>query len=179
MLPALIPALLPSIIQAIPALIGVFGKGEQSKKNAAAAQIVADTVVKATESVNLQEAVEKMATDETAKAAAQAAVLAQPAIAMLLEVGGGIEAARKANVIDPAVSWWRPLAAPAFIVSLVLLGIVVYVIASILGDAATWRPEDRSQILMLIVAITSGVMGYYLGSSLGSSKKDDALASRP
>lgn len=177
----IIGALLPTIVQAIPALIQVFGKGARAEQNAKAAQIVADTVVKATDSVNLQEAAEKIVNDPAMQQAAQAAVLSNPSIATLMEVGGGIQEARKADqaAATNPLGWWRPLLTPAFVISLILLGLVWFVAWNmLLGKVDLWRPEDRSQVLMLTIAITSGVMGYFLGSSLGSQKKDDALVAR-
>lgn len=82
----MLPLLLPAVLQMIPQLIGIFGKGgERAAQNAQAAQAVADAITTATNSVNLQAGIEKMAANPEAKAAATAAVLQTPAVAALLE----------------------------------------------------------------------------------------------
>ena len=62
-------ALLPAILELVPQLIGIFGKGERGKTNAAAAQAVTDALTKATGAPNLQGAIEAMQADSAAKAA--------------------------------------------------------------------------------------------------------------
>jgi muramidase (phage lysozyme) len=65
-MPAALLAFLPEVLKLIPALGGLFGSGsEVSNRNLAAAQVVGDTLVKATQAVNVQDAVEKMQADPT------------------------------------------------------------------------------------------------------------------
>lgn len=175
----MLPLLLPALLQAIPQLIGIFGKsGERAQQNAQAVQIAVDAVTKATEAVNLQAALEKMQADPEAKAKATAEVLQVPAIAALLEAteagGGGIAAARKAAADPAAVPFWK--AAP-FYVSLLLLALVGAVVVDVLYvHPGNWRPEDRAQILMFAVAVASAVSSYFLGSSISSARKDAIIA---
>jgi hypothetical protein len=79
-------AFLPYILQMVPALIGIFGKGgERAQANQAAAQIVVDTFTKAVPGApNTQAAVEMAQASEPIREAAARAVLAQPDIVDLL-----------------------------------------------------------------------------------------------
>lgn len=176
--PTMAPILLAPILQLIPQLISAFGKGDRATKNAAAATAVVDAFTRAVpEAVNTQDAIERATADPTVLQQARAAVLNDPVVLALQEVGGGIGAARQRDDAAMAAgAWYRPLLTPAFLISLLLLGFVGFVLIQVVGDAGgLWRPEDRSQVLMLAVAIVSAVMGYYLGSSLGSARKDDLL----
>lgn len=172
------PLLLPALLNLIPQLAVVFGaKGERVAQVGQIAQAVTQAITQATGEPNLQAGLEKMQSDPEVKAAATSAVLQAPPVAAMLEAqeagGGGIGGARKAAAEGPA--FWQT--AP-FWISLLLLGIVYAVVGSVLFQSAGWRPEDKAQVLMLAIAVTSGVMGYFLGSSIGSAKKDQALAQR-
>lgn len=174
---------LPAILQLIPQLAPLFGKGgDKVQAMIPAATAIINAFTQAVPgAVNTQDAIERATADPAIAAQAKAAVLQAPAVAMLLEVGGGIPAARRhdAAARDSSVPWWRALLSPAFVISLILLSLVWFVAWNMLmGKVELWRPEDRSQVLMLVVAITSGVMGYFLGSSLGSLKKDEIIANR-
>lgn len=176
-------AFLPTILGMIPQLAPLFGKsGEKATQYAGVAQQVVDAFTKSVPgAVNAQQAVEMASADAAVKAQAIQTTLADPAVAMLLEVGGGIPAARK-NAAEAAANpdWYRPLLTPAFVVSVLLLVIASAILADVLYVHPTaWTGSDRSQVLILCVAIISGVMGYYIGSSLSSTRKDDALAGRP
>jgi len=168
------PLLLPVILQMIPQLAGIFGKdGSKVAQVGQLAQAVSDALVQTTGAPNLQGAIEKMQADPAAKAAAATAVLQSPPVAAMLEAGeaggGGIAGARKAAAEAPA--FWK--GAP-FWISLLLLLIVYAILADVLFlHASNWTPTDRSQLLMLAVAVTSGVMGYFLGSSIGSARKTE------
>lgn len=176
------PIFLSALLQLIPGLITVFGKdSERAKENAATFNVVAEQVVKAVPgATDLPTAISAMVADPAVKAKAEAEVMSAPSILALIEVGGGIVEARKRD--DAAINapnWYRPLLTPAFVISILMLGFVGVVLFNVVTDAGNlWRPEDRSQVLMLAVAIVSAVLGYYLGSSLGSAKKDDALIAR-
>lgn len=77
---------LPAILQMVPALIGIFGKGgERAQQNAALAQIAVDTFTKAIpQAVNTQQAVEIAQANPVAREAAAKAVMAQPDIVDML-----------------------------------------------------------------------------------------------
>ena len=94
----------------------------------------------------------------------------------IVEVGGGIEAAREANVemTKAGVPLWGN---PAFIVSMVLLVPVYAVIASVIGLLGPIQWDDNVKMLVvgLISNVVSGTMGFWLGSSFGSQKKSDSF----
>jgi muramidase (phage lysozyme) len=177
MAPLIIP-ILSAISSIIPALgkLG-FGSGsEVAQRNVAAGAMVAEKIVEVTNSVNLQEAAEKVQSDPAALAAAKAAV--QEVIA-LVEVGdGGIGAARK-TATDPAqIPFYKN---PAFIIAALLTPLIYMVAVEILFNPSgqTWSDDIK---MMFVTAIVSGLLGsvtgFFLGSSLGSQKKDAALGAR-
>lgn len=172
-LPAIIPALLPSIVSAIPALAQIFGSGsEVSTRNLKAAQVVADTVVAATQSVNLQEAAEKMKADENARQAAQIAVLAQPQIMALLEVGGGVDAARKANIalMQATDAWWKALLNPVLVVTALTLPLVYIIVVELVKQMPKVSPDVIAQTIGTVVGIVlGGIVGFWMGQTYQSS----------
>jgi putative chitinase len=173
-IPAIIPALLPSLVQLLPQLGKLFGSGsEVAERNVKAAQLVADTVVQATGARNLQEAVETMQASPAAVAAASTAV--EQRWFELVEVGGGIDAARKADVERMAgTDRVRDIfKSHSFWVALLLLPLVYIVVLSIIGviGSATWSDDVRASIAGLIVgSIVGGLMGYYFGQTTSRNR---------
>lgn len=177
------PIILPLIQAAaslIPQLGQLFGSGsEVANRNVAAATIVADQLVKATEAVNLQEAVEKIQTDPAALQAATHAI-ADVWPSIVESGGGGIKAARDAATA-PEGNWRKAFLNPAFVIGMVLLGLVCFVVVVIVMGlgAQNWSDEIKA---MVVTAVVSGalasVTGFFLGSSLGSQKKDAALMNK-
>lgn len=171
----ILAALLPTIVNAIPSLISVFGKDGNSERNAKAAQIVADTVVQATNAVNLQEATEKLTSDPAALAAATQAVNAEPYLTTLMEVGyGGIAAARKAASDPDQIPFYRN---PAFLISSMLFVLPLLLCVDVFfvhPDA--YAGEIRTQIVTGILGVIMLLGGYWLGTSFGSSRKTELLA---
>lgn len=193
----MLPLLLPAVLQMIPQLIGIFGKGgERAAQNAQAAQAVADAITAATSTPesptpNLQAGLEKMAADPAAKAAATAAVLQTPAVAALLEVGGGVKEARAADlaVMGQAKPFWRSSA--VFWISLLLLPMVYWYVGSMIVGGAVgtltmlgvempswmvfllslfggeWNGESRSGGFNLVIGLVlGGICGVYYGVSV-------------
>ena len=174
--PLLIPlftALLPSIVNLIPALASVFKPGsEVAQRNVAAATVVANTLVEATKSPNLQAAVEAMTNDPEARAAATAAVTAPEVWNLLVDAGPGVETARKAAANpdqlpahkNPAV-WFMAAFIP-----------LVYLAAWIVLTGETFSDDVR---MMVLTAIFGGLLAsgtaFFLGSSLGSQRKTTML----
>ena len=174
--PLIIPlfsALLPSIVNLIPALASVFKPGsEVAQRNVAAATVVANTLVEATKSPNLQAAVEAMTNDPEARAAATAAVTAPEVWNLLVDAGPGVETARKAAANpdqlpahkNPAV-WFMAAFIP-----------LVYLAAWIVLTGDTFSDDVR---MMVLTAIFGGLLAsgtaFFLGSSLGSQRKTTML----
>jgi muramidase (phage lysozyme) len=166
-------ALLPTILQSLPQLISVFGSSSDSevaKRNQAAGVLVADTLVKATQAVNLQDAVERL-NDPQNLAAAHDAINAL--IPSLVESGGGgIGEARKAAFAPDQTPFWKN---PAFIIAALLAPLIYMVAVEILFNPSgqTWSDDIK---MMFVTAIVSGLLGsitgFFLGSSLGSQSKN-------
>ena len=180
MAPLLIP-LLQVAAQFLPQLAEKFGSGsEVANRNLAAGKVLAEAITTATNSPNLQAAVEKMAAGdgEAVKAAKVAVAQAWPD---LFEVGGGIKAARENAAQYATGEWWRMLAVPQTWIALLLLGLVYMALGNVTGlfGFQGWTPELRSNVVFAIVGVAIGsVSGYYFGTSQGSQRKTDILANQ-
>lgn len=169
-LPALALAALPMLIENIPALIRVFGKGERSKENAQTAEKVVEIVKTATNSDSIEEAIGKVTNDPAARQAADTAV--QAAFYTLTEAGGGgIEGAREFNVAvaETGQPFWRM---PAFWITLALLPLLygtVFVVLTTAGEV--FSGELRAAIASSVVTgVLGAVVGFWLGSSFTTSR---------
>lgn len=170
----------PVIANLIPQVGKLFG-GQKDAQHAQVVGAVFDAFTKAATGdptasganvAQVAQAVQAVQADAQLKAAVTQAVVTDPYIMPLLEIGGGIQAARQAAADPAATPFWRQ---GPFYVTLALVVIAASVVASVLWGH-DWRPEDRSQVLMLAVSLLSGVMGYWLGTSFGSQRKTDILA---
>jgi muramidase (phage lysozyme) len=168
--------LLEALTKLLPQVGVLLGKDvSKSQPKIDAGMAILNTVIEATGATNGQEAVEKMAASPAVRAVAQKAVEEKWfEFTQIVEVGGGIEVAWKRNADPSSLPFYRQ---GAFYVTIALFLIAGAIVSSVLWGTE-WRPEDRSQVLMLAVSILSAVMGYWLGSSIGSSKKTDILAHR-
>lgn len=164
--PALALAALPSLIESIPALTRLFGKGEQSEKNAQTAEKVIDIVKNATGTKSIEEAITKVTTDPQAKQAANEAV--QSAFYSLTEAGGGgIEGAREYNVKAAAVPVWHQ---PAFLISLLLLLFPMLLMIDVFFvHPPLYSGELRTQIVTGVLVVIGMIGGFWLGSSFTTS----------
>jgi putative chitinase len=170
--PALIAALLPSIVEAIPKLASIFKPGsEVAQRNVQAAELVVDLATKATNSVNAQEAVEKLKSDPVAVQAVQKAV--EENWWQLSEAGGGgIEGARKADAVMIAAGTpvWR---SPSFLISLALLPMMYLIVGNLIG---LWGQTKLSEavtgnlITGVITLVLGGIAGYYWGATTSMNK---------
>jgi hypothetical protein len=157
-------ALLPSLIAMVPELFKIFGAGattEVSKRNVAAAEAVTGALLNSTGAVNLQAAVEAMQADPVVATAAREAVIAEPAIAMLIEVGGGVEAARKASADPNAMPFWKQ---GAFVMGCILTPLIYMVVYAVM-----WGEGSSEQLKTVVVtAILSGLLGALTGFFFGA-----------
>lgn len=166
-------ALLPTIIQLIPQLASVFKPGsEVAQRNVAAATIVTQAISDATQAVNLQDAVEKMQSDPQALAAAQKAI--NDVWPSLVDSGPAVTEARKAaSSADQTPPWKNPAVWITFLFVPLIYGAAW---AVLYRDGAS---DDLKT--MVVTAIFAGLLGsitgFFLGSSLGSQRKD-ALAAK-
>lgn len=178
MIPVLIPILAELAKDLIPQLGSLFGSGSDvQQRNVAAATVLADTIVKATGAVNLQDAADKIQSDPGARDAARAAVAdAWPSV--VESGGGGIKGARDL-AISPDGDWRKAFLNPAFVIGMVMLGLVCFVVVVVVLGLGTqeWSDEIKAMVITAVVSGALGsVSGFFLGSSLGSQKKDAALA---
>jgi muramidase (phage lysozyme) len=173
-IPAIIAAVLPGLIQSIPALTRIFGSGSEiSERNAKAAEMVVGIVQEATGAKNAQEAAEVVAADPAMAQAAQEAVKAR--WHELTEVGGGVEAARKADVAFVAAGS-NPLSSPAFIISLALLVMPIMLLVDVFYvHPGAYDGPLRTQIVTGVLMVIAMIGAYWLGSSFGSAKKTDLM----
>lgn len=156
----------------VPALSQMFPGGEVAERNAKAATVLLETAKDSIKAVNTQDLVTKIDTDPST----HSAII--DSIGTLVEVGGGIPAAATRAVEMQKAG---PLYSnPAFIITILLFIPVYAVIASILGILGTvvWDDNVRMLTVGIISNVISGAMGFWLGSSFGSQKKNDLLNSK-
>lgn len=171
---ALIATFGPMIADLIPQVAKLFGSGtEVATRNTAAASIVLDTVVKAANAANVQQAVENMQNDPALAARVRQAVITDPTIMGLLEVGGGVAEARRVAAEPAQIPFWKN---PAWVVTAMCLPLVYLVVVAVIFDLGhEWSDEMRSVVVTAIVTgLLGSVSGFFLGSSYGSMKKTEA-----
>jgi hypothetical protein len=169
--------LLPALLGLIPQLAPILGPKKAGKIEAYGqlATAITNAITQATGTTNLQAGLEAMQADPEVKSKTASAVLSTPAVAAVMESqeagGGGIGGARKFALEGAGIPFWRR---GEFLISILLLALVYMIVIAVLFiNPALWSATDRSQILMLAVAVTSGVMGYWIGSSIGSMRKTE------
>jgi muramidase (phage lysozyme) len=173
---ALISAFGPLIADMIPAVARAFDRKSDTPAKIEAATKIIDTIVTATGTANVQQAVEKMQSDPAALLVAKNAVVTEPSIQSLLEIGGGIEAAREANLEmqNAPVGFWRN---PAWWVTVLLLLFPIMLMVDVFWvHADQYNAELRTQIVTSILGVILVISGYWLGTSAGSVRKTDIIA---
>lgn len=200
-------ALLPLIAQFIPQIMTLIKPNSVSTaKDAQVASTILNTVVQAAgivtadgkpapvDAASVGQAAEKMAADPTLAKQVQAAVVTHPDIMPLLEVGGGVAAAREADlkVMAAPEPFWK--ASAVFWISVILLPMVYWLVGSLivggvplpadwpwyaqlpfklLGTA--WNGESRSGGFNLVIGlILGGICGVYYGVSVTQNKQQQA-----
>ena len=171
-----IAAAIPSLIQAAPALIRLFGKGEQSEKNAKAAETVAAIAKEVTGETSIEGAVNAISTSPVMAQTFNQAVEEKWYTLTGEAGGGGIEGARKFDTEAQATG--KPWLSPAMWISLLLLPLVyLVVIAVMFGEG--WTNDIRAMVVSSIISLVLGsVTGFFLGTSYGSQRKTDMLNAR-
>lgn len=170
MLPAFIAAALPTLLNAAPDLIRVFGKGEQSEKNAQAAAKVVEIAKVVTGETTAEGAVAKIQSDP-----AMADAFSAEARAQFLEIEAMAEkriaAAREFNKSDePMFGRVKFVHILSLLVAIAALAGIGYILIT------STDPTERSMALQtLLIGGFSGVLAYWIGSSQGSDKKTDLM----
>jgi muramidase (phage lysozyme) len=173
---ALISAFGPLLSSLIPSIAKALDRTTDTPAKLEAATKIIETVVAATNSTNVQEAVEKMQADPVVRKAAADAVVTNPAIQALLEIGGGIEAARTAN-LEMQNAPKSFLYNPAFWITILLLMFPVMLMIDVFWvHASEYNAELRTQIVTSILGVILVISGYWLGTSAGSVRKTDIIA---
>jgi muramidase (phage lysozyme) len=180
MAPLILP-LLEIAASFIPQLGKMFGSGtEVQQRNVAAASMVADTLIKTTQAVNLQDAVEKIQSDPQVLNDAKEAVAKT-----LFEIGeaggGGIKAARDAAAATEG-DWRKLIFSGPFVLALLLLPLIYAVVGAALLKFE-WLAEMTSEVRAGVIGSVTGLVlgslvGYFYGTSASSAKKDAALGAK-
>ncbi len=174
MAPIILP-LLQVAAQFLPQLAEKFGSGsEVSNRNLAAGKVIAEAVTAATNSPNLQAAVERMQSgDKEAIEAAQVAVA--KVYPELFEVGGGVGAARAAAKSPEFPFWFNG----AFWVSIILIIMPFMLLVDVFYVHPTQYDNNlRTQIVTAVLMVIGMVGAFWLGTSFGSQRKTNLLAGK-
>jgi putative chitinase len=175
---------IPEIVKMIPQLVGVFGgNGEKAAQKLAAAETVIQAFTGAVPgAVNVQDAVERAQADATVRAAAKAAVEASPAVMGLIEVGGGVTGARKANADYLAGleddEWWRMLLKlvcnPTLLISAGGFYLVWMFVDRLVQFLDKVSPDVISGTMQSVISLILGaVMGFWLGQTYQQQKRSE------
>jgi putative chitinase len=171
-----IAAAIPSLIQAAPALIRLFGSGEQTEKNARAAEVAVEIAKAVTEKPTAEGAVAAMQADPELATTYAKAVAAQWYELAGEAGGGGIAGARQAD--QAAMQQGKPLLSPALWVAMMILPLV-YMVSGAVLFGADWTMEIKAMVVSSIISLVLGsVTGFFLGTSYGSQQKTAMLADR-
>lgn len=171
-----VAAAIPALIQYAPSLIRLFGNGEQSEKNAKAAEAVAEIAKEVTAQSTVEGAVNAIAVDPAAARKFSDAVEAKWYELTGEAGGGGIAGARKADATAQASS--KPWLSPALLVSAALLPLVYIVVGAVLFGTG-WTNDIRAMVVSSVISLVLGsISGFFLGTSYGSQRKTDLLAER-
>ncbi len=166
--PFVIPAI-SAIVELFPKLAGIFGSGsEVSNRNIKAVELVMETAKEAIGARNEQDLVETIKSDPAAAQTVKEAIEAK--WFELQEVGGGIEAARKANADLTDKQAYKN---PALWVTAAILPLV-YLVAYAVLMGEGWSDEIK---MMVVTAILTGgfgaITGYWMGTSASSARKTE------
>ncbi len=173
-LPAFALAALPALFEAVPKLMKKFGDGTSvPERNVAAVQVALDIAKDAIGARTEQELAEAVKTDPISANAVRIAV--EENWGRIDEVGGGIAAAREANVAQSQIEPKRNL---ALWVTCLLLPLVYLTVCAVLFRDG-WSQDVRAMVVASVVTgLLSGITGYWLGTSFSSAKKDDRASAQ-
>lgn len=165
-----VAAALPLLIEAAPALIRIFGSGEQSEKNAKAAEAVAEMAKQVTGEPTVEGAVNKIQADPAAAEQFNSAI--QASWYELAEAGGGIAAARKANAEAARQPVWTN---PAVLVTIAVLPLVYLVVAGVLFN--DFSNDIKIMVIGSVMSLGFGsVMAYFFGTTASSQRKTEIMS---
>ena len=183
---AVLGAFAPILSELIPQIATFLKPGsEVAKRNVGIAQVLVETITKNAGSESLEGAIKKMQADPVVLKKVQEAVVTHPEIIGVLEIGGGIPAAREYNLaVQKADKSF--LHNPSIWVTVALLPLIYYVTLAIMAGGApnapwwagiAFTPETRAGAAMFILGtIIGGIAGMYYGTSYGSQRKTEIAA---
>jgi len=186
MTPLLVPVLLQGLQAALPVLSKLFQQDPKKLAATEAASAVIQTVVQATNSANGQEALEKVQSNEQAKALAEEAIkakyyeldsLAKLAAEDYQREEGSRKEARSFGLSLMTMEGWRGIGAGVVIsfLAILILGGGGYVLREVM--MGEWASEQtKAGIVELLKAIILLVVGYFFGSSSDSRRKTQLLS---
>lgn len=171
----IIAAILPTLINAAPDLIRLFGKGEQSERNAVVAEKVGALAVQVTNAVNEQEAAKVLASSP-AKAQEFRAAVAENFdewMGMMVKFHGLEEDSRqKAREAASGQSGdWRKLIFSLPFVGLMVFVPTVWAVVAASVFKAPWLmemdPQLRGTVIGFVLGtIAASIVGYIYGASM-------------
>ena len=168
----------PLLASVLPQIGPLLKPGSKAAAYAPIAESVVQAITAAAGTSSLGGAVEAMQNDPAVAAKVQAAVVSHPDVIGLVEVSGGIQAAKEAD----AKATQAPqsfLHSPAFWITLLLMTAPFMLLTDVFfvhPDA--YIGDIRTQIVTGVLGIILVVCGYWLGGSMGSTKKDELLAAK-
>ncbi len=168
----LIPAAVSAIASIAPQLIRIFGSGsEVSERNAKAAEVVVQAAKEATGAVNEQHLIEKIEAKDPAVIQAVQQVVRDVWFEISVD-SGGVEKARQFN--DSGTPFWKQ---PALYVTAALLPLVYLVVwATIFREGFATQDLKTLVVTAIVSGVLSGIMGFWLGTSFSSQRKDEMRA---
>jgi muramidase (phage lysozyme)/uncharacterized membrane protein YqjE len=189
-IPAIVAALLPTLIQLVPQLTKIFGSGsEVAQRNLAAAEAVFTVAKDAIGAKNEQEVIEAIKSDPVQATAVKQAI--EKNYLNIQEAGGGgIEGARaysiavaqqmRGTATDVPMTL---MSQPAFVISMVMLGLVVMMVLVVLfpweifraNGGQIYTDEVRLIVVTAIIGSLSTIGAFWLGSSFASRQKDTTI----
>jgi muramidase (phage lysozyme) len=173
---ALISLFGPMLAELLPTVARAFSKGTDTPQKIEAASKIIEVVTRTTAQPTLQGAIEAMKSSPEVLTEVRNAVVTDKDIQGLLEIGGGIEAARAAN-LEMQQAPRSFLYNPAFWITILLLMFPIMLMVDVFWvHAEQYNAELRTQIVTSILGVILVISGYWLGTSAGSVRKTDIIA---
>lgn len=174
---SLISTVGPYIVGLIPQVKKLFDPSVPvAERNVGAAVAVLQTITDVAKTADVHAAVAAMKSDPVLRQEVTTAVLTHPEVIGLLEIGGGIVEARKANAEAATVPLTRDR---ALIFGLIFMVAVFMLLADFLFvHPSNYDGNLRTQIVTAILALAAVVGAYFFGTSQGSQRKTDILANQ-
>jgi len=179
-------AALPAFISAAPDLIRLLGGGKRTEQNAVIAEKVGAVAMQVTGAVNEQAAAHKIATDPAAAKAFRAEVAENfdQWMGMVSRFHAMDEASRdKARAFATEYSRHPVLFRFTFVE---ILSLSFMVVSALGGGYVLWDPLDKfntemqtAVVMLMLIGGWNGVKEFWLGSSMGSMRKDERNTTQP